>query len=307
MADAVWMRASYRRDMGVRTSTSRRWTVVGAAAAIAVGTLTVAGLNTANADISSGDRPVFISITPCRLVDTRATSTVGPKSSPLGPAETYTVTAHGTNGDCTGASAIPTDAVGLSLNVTAIRPTTNTFLTFWGDGANPGTSNLNPRAGGAPTPNAVNTPLSGTGTFNVYNDRGDVDIAVDVNGYYAPHDHDDRYVRRDELAIDDFVFSGIVNADGLTFRQIGDVPSGATPTITPVFAGNYLIGLTGLSIDDFDPQVYLTPRNAIDRACTVNFVNSDPGDPVTSVAVAVRCTDLVGVPVSTEFSFLIIN
>ncbi len=177
-----------------------RWAAVGAAVAITLGAVGLGGLNIASADVSEGDRPVFISINPCRLLDTRpGDATVGPKSSPLGPGETYTVTAHGDNGECVGASTIPTDALSLSLNVTAVGATAPTFLTFWGAGANPGTSNLNPRPGAAPTPNSVNTPLSASGTFNIYNDAGSVGAIVDVNGYYAHHDHDDRYAPRIDL------------------------------------------------------------------------------------------------------------
>lgn len=170
-----------------------RWAGVGAAVAITLGAVGLGGLNIASADVSSGDRPVFIPINPCRLLDTRSGAPVGPKTSPVGPGETYTVAAHGSNGRCTGASAIPSDALSLSLNVTAIGATSPTFLTFWGEGANPGTSNLNPRPGAAPTPNSVTTPLSASGTFNIYNDTGNVNIIADVNGYYVGHDHDDRY------------------------------------------------------------------------------------------------------------------
>ncbi|MFK7919446.1 MAG: hypothetical protein AB8G14_15325 [Ilumatobacter sp.] len=188
-----------------------RWAAVGAAVAVTLGGIAVGGLNIANADISSGDRPVFVPINPCRLMDTRSDQAVGPKSSPLGPGETVTVTAHGANGECADASAIPTDAVSLSLNVTATRTTANTFLTFWGDGDNPGTSNLNPRAGGAPTPNSVNTPLSETGTFNIFNNAGTTDVIVDVNGYYAHHDHDDRYYT--ETEVDAAIAAAIEAAD----------------------------------------------------------------------------------------------
>ena len=183
--------------MSMTTSGLRaRWAAVGAAVAIILGAAGIGSLNIANADVSEGDRPVFIPINPCRLVDTRPGDfTVGPRSNPIGPEETITVTAHGTNGECTGASTIPTDALSLSLNVTAVAPTSNTFLTFWGDGPNPGTSNLNPRAGGAPTPNSVNTPLSTTGTFNIFNNRGEVNVIVDVNGYYANPNHDDLYAQ----------------------------------------------------------------------------------------------------------------
>ncbi len=181
--------------MSTGTSALRtRWAAVGAAVAITLGAAGIGGLNIASADVSSGNRPVYISINPCRLVDTRPGDlTVGPRSAPIGAKQTITVTAHGSNGECTGASAIPADAVSLSLNVTAAGPTSNTFLTFWGEGPNPGTSNLNPRAGGAPTPNSVNVPLSSSGTFNIFNDRGSVNVIVDVNGYYANHNHDDRY------------------------------------------------------------------------------------------------------------------
>ncbi len=201
--------------MSTSTSALRtRWAAVGAAVAITIGGAGIGGLNIASADVSSGDRPVFISINPCRLVDTRPGDlTVGPRSTPIGAGETVTVTAHGSNGECTGPSAIPTDALSLSLNVTAVGPTSNTFLTFWGDGANPGTSNLNPRAGGAPTPNSVNTPLSTAGNFNIFNNRGEVNVIVDVNGYYADHNHDDRYE----------VLPTRLSAAPSDFQEVGDV------------------------------------------------------------------------------------
>lgn len=174
-----------------------RWAAIGAAVAVTIGAAGVGGFNLVNAEVSTGDRPVFVPITPCRLTDTRPGAlTVGPKTSPLGPAEVLTVTAHGSNGECTDGSAIPTDAVALSMNVTALNATGQTFLTFWGDGANPGTANLNPAPGQPPTPNAVNTPLSTAGTFNVFNERSSVDVVIDVNGYYAHHSHDDRYASR---------------------------------------------------------------------------------------------------------------
>jgi hypothetical protein len=159
----------------------------------------IVGLTTeqfAGADVTTGDRPVFVPIDPCRLADTRpAPNNVGPRDTPIGTAETVTFTAHGTNGDCT----VPADAVGLSLNVTALGATEQTFLTIWPSGTRPLAASLNPSPGEPPTPNAVNAPLSGTGTFEVYNDRGSVHVVVDVNGYYAHHDHDDRYYTRSQV------------------------------------------------------------------------------------------------------------
>ncbi len=170
-----------------------RWAAIGAAVAVTLG---AGGLAVVDATVTTGERTVFVAITPCRLVDTRPTSTVGPKSSPVGPGETHTVTAHGTTGDCT----IPTDAVALSLNVTAIGASAPTFLAIWPAGATrPDASSLNPGPGQPPTPNAVTTDLSADGRFSIFNLQGSVDVLVDVNGYYADHNHDDRYYTKSEV------------------------------------------------------------------------------------------------------------
>lgn len=164
------------------TITVKLRTLVAFATGLAVALVAVIVFQAWRADAAPGDvDSTFVPIAPCRLVDTRpAPDRVGPFGA-FGPAQTATVTAHGTNGNCT----IPADAVGLSLNVTAVGATANTFLTFWGDGARPVAANLNPRAGGPVAANAVNTPLSGSGTFQVFNKAGIVDIVVDVNGYYS--------------------------------------------------------------------------------------------------------------------------
>jgi hypothetical protein len=170
-----------------------RWAAIGAAVAVTLG---AGGLAVVDAAVTTGERTVFVAITPCRLVDTRPTSTVGPKSSPVGPGEVHTVTAHGTTGDCT----IPTDAVALSLNVTAIGATAPTFLAIWPAGATqPDASSLNPSPGQPPTPNAVTTDLSTDGRFSIFNLQGSVDVLVDVNGYYADHNHDDRYYTKPQV------------------------------------------------------------------------------------------------------------
>ena len=193
-----------------------RWAAIGAAVAVTLG---AGGIGLAGATIDSGERPVFVPVEPCRLFDTRpAPDTVGARSTPLGADETHTATAHGTNGDCT----LPTDAVGLSLNVTTIDATLPTFVTVWPGGARPKASSLNPAPGQPPTPNAVNTPLSDTGTFDVYNLQGTVNIIVDVNGYYADHNHDDRYIRTTEGRRLPFAF-GRVNADGTLGAHEGNV------------------------------------------------------------------------------------
>ncbi|MEM1331954.1 MAG: hypothetical protein AAGG08_00725 [Actinomycetota bacterium] len=172
-----------------------RWAAIGAAVAVTLGAGTLA---TVDATTSSGERAVFTAITTCRLVDTRPNGEGGPRTAPLGPAEVFTVTARGAQGECS-AAQLPDNAVALALNITALRATQQTFLTVWPDGPLPNGSSLNPAVGQPPTPNAVTTDLSPTGTFNVYNDAGNVDLIVDVVGYYTDHDHDDRYYTEAEV------------------------------------------------------------------------------------------------------------
>lgn len=169
-----------------------RWAAIGAAVAVSIGAVGVGGLNLVSAEVSSGDRPVFVPITPCRLVDTRpAPNNTGVQPGPIGPKDTYVIQVRGNTDPCP--ATIPADAAGLSLNVTALKATQQSFLTFWGDGPNPGTANLNPAPGQPPVPNAVNTPLGSNGSFQMYNDVGTVEVVIDVNGYYVSHNHDDLY------------------------------------------------------------------------------------------------------------------
>ena len=84
----------------------------------------------------------------------------------------------------TGLAGVPTDAVAVVLNVTAVRPSTRTFLTVFPSGTPPVVSDLNPPAGGT-EPNLVVATVSAGGTVSIYNDAGTVDVAVDVAGWYS--------------------------------------------------------------------------------------------------------------------------
>jgi hypothetical protein len=159
----------------------RSGTVIGFLAGTTLVIAGVAVFEAVAADAIGEEETTFVPMTPCRLVDTRpAPARVGTQGR-LRDDQTTTIVAHGTNGDCT----IPSTATGLSMNVTALRASAATYLTFWDEGERPEASSLNPVPGQPPTPNAVNVPLSATGTFLAYNAFGGVDIVVDVNGYYT--------------------------------------------------------------------------------------------------------------------------
>ena len=167
-----------------------RWSAIGAAVTIAVSaSVALASAGATNTD-GGGAGAVFVPITPCRLFDTRNASTVGPRSTPLANGETYTQPVTGANGDC----IIPTSATAVSMNVTIVNPTATSFLTVWpADGAQPLASNLNWLAGGPATPNKVDVKLSADGKIKLFDNAGSVDVLADVVGYYADHNHDDRY------------------------------------------------------------------------------------------------------------------
>jgi hypothetical protein len=157
-----------------------RWLAAGVAVAIGLGAVGVARLSAAPNTSPASLTP----ITPCRLTDTRpAPFQRGPRSTPLAAAETYVLTAWGANGDCT----IPASATALSMNVTVVNGTANSFLTvFPADVAKPEASSSNWTAGQAATPNAVTSPLSADGKLAIYNLAGTVDVVIDVVGYYQP-------------------------------------------------------------------------------------------------------------------------
>lgn len=171
-----------------------RWFGAGLAVALGLGGLVPSDVG---ASVSSGERSVFVPITPCRLFDTRpAPDTVGPRPAALGAGETFTVVARGVQGNCN----LPADATAVAMNVAVIGGTANSFLTvFPAGGTLPLSANLNWVAGQPPTPNKVDIGLSADGRLSFYNFAGTVNVAADVTGYYVDHTHDDRYYRKDEV------------------------------------------------------------------------------------------------------------
>ena len=140
---------------------------------------------------------VFVPVVPCRLFDTRpAPNNVGPRSTPLLAGDVYTQAVTGTSGNCT----VPSAATAVAMNVTTVNGTAPSYLTVWpADATRPLASNLNWIAGSPPTPNKVDVKLSSDGKIKLFNNGGSVDVLADVVGYYADHNHDDRYYTKAEV------------------------------------------------------------------------------------------------------------
>jgi hypothetical protein len=118
----------------------------------------------------------FTPAPPTRLLDTR--TTVGGHRGALGPNSVAALQVVGTAG-------IPADATSVVLNVTAVAPTTPTFVTVYPDGTpRPGTSALNIGVGQT-VPNLVVVPIGANGKVDFFNHDGQINLVADLAGYFT--------------------------------------------------------------------------------------------------------------------------
>ena len=280
-----------------------RWAAVGAAAAVSLG---AGGIGLVSATTSSGERAVLTTLDePCRIASLRpAPFTVGPRSAALAAGDTYSISARGAAGDCN----LPADAVALSTNVTALNATQDTNLRFWATGAErPTTANLNPSAGAPPISNAVTTGLSSDGRFDVYNFQGDVQIVIDVLGYYTDHNHDDRYYTKsqtDSMGAGDVIALGFVNAAVPEIQQ-ARTARGISLSVTNPAVGRIDLRVVGADTAEI-PIVLMTPHNGGSTARTCNSRTLSVAG-TTDYMVRFECFDAAGVSVTTSFQFTIID
>lgn len=153
--------------------------LVGAALAlVVVGRSSSPGLPPIKHAAITGVGGGYFPITPTRLVDTRAGSGFLGAGQRLttGNAATFTITG----------SAVPTGAGAVVLNVTAVTPDGDGFLSVYPatQTTAPSTSNLNFHAGEV-IPNVVIVSLPTSGALKFYSNTG-VDVIVDVAGYFSP-------------------------------------------------------------------------------------------------------------------------
>ena len=118
----------------------------------------------------------YTGISPARIWDSRS-----------GPGPTGRSSAGETrNVTVTGVGGVPANGVtAVVLNVTAVGPSAQTFITVWPMGENkPLASNLNVPPGDN-RPNLVIVKVGAAGQVSVYNEAGDLDLIADVAGYFS--------------------------------------------------------------------------------------------------------------------------
>lgn len=284
------------------TSTHRaRWAAIGAAVAVSLG---AGGFGIASATISSGERAAFVPITPCRVMDTRpAPDTVGVRATPLGSTDTHTIAVVGVSGNCN----VPIDATGVVMNVTAVGPTQPSFLTVFPAGvALPLASNLNYTAGQTPTPNAVTVDVPASGQVSFYNLAGTVNVVADIVGYYADHNHDDRYYTKAEL--DEYAAETALQSMFAVVNVNGSLRRGTPGTTSAQFAGGFTgdytvafprsvaecawVASVTASVDGnnpFDGQISVTLLSGNPNALYVQGGNSAGADAEVPFTVIASC------------------
>jgi hypothetical protein len=168
---------------------SRTWLATAAAVALTATLMFV--IQPWHADAAPGDMDTTtVALNPgCRLAATViGVNHVGPNTT-FGPGAVKTFQGTGTTtgipstsptGNCT----IPSTAVGLNMTVTALgAPGTDSNMAFWAGSPTPKPviASINPGPGLKQI--SVSTPLSSTGSFQVYNDSSTVDLFIDVVSY----------------------------------------------------------------------------------------------------------------------------
>jgi hypothetical protein len=129
--------------------------------------------------------PTVGALQPARLLDTRPVNQVGYSGSKPTPGQVITLPVAGHGGvPASGANAVV-------LNVTLADATDAGFVTVWGDGTQPDTSNLNVAGEGSTIANLVLAPIGADGAVRIYTSGGGHVIADAVTwfgsaGPYAP-------------------------------------------------------------------------------------------------------------------------
>ena len=143
----------------------------------------IQGYVTAGSDTSRGG--MIEMLHPTRIVDTR--TGLGGRSTPLGQTP-MAVTIRG-------AAGVPLEATlsdSVVVQVTAVSPTSDGYITVWPSGVTrPSVSHQNFAANGPSRGAFVITKIGADGKIQVYNSNGSTGILVDVLGYVTPREPND--------------------------------------------------------------------------------------------------------------------
>jgi hypothetical protein len=203
---------------------------------------------------------------PARILDTRTAT--GGHQAPLGANEVATLPVRGAGG-------VPADATAVVVNVTAVSPTTGTYLALTPDGQ-AGTSTVNVERGGIRANLAV-VGIGGDGAIRVRNAFGSTHVLVDVQGWFGPAEHG-RYVptAAPMRLLDTRTQGGALGAGETRYAYLGDAGQPASIRTATVF------GLTAVRPT---ATTYLTAWPAGTARPVVSNLNAAAGAIVPNTAI----------------------
>ncbi len=218
----------------------------------------------------------YVPLTPSRIVDTRAGSGEPYSGDTLGPGGSLNIQVAGRGG-------VPASGVSAALmNVTVTDTTAPSYLTVYPQGdSQPLASNLN-WLGGDTVANRVVVPVNPTtGQITVYNDQGNTDVVVDVDGYFTnggtPPANAGLFSTISPIRLLDTRTTGqALGPGGILTHQLAGV-DGIAPQATAV--------VTNVTVTDTTAPSYLTvyPGPTRPLASDVNWL---PGQTVPNLTVA---------------------
>ena len=210
----------------------------------------------------------YTPVTPARVADTRSTTRLAADSSRVF--------------QLTGLGGVPSAGVGsVIFNLTAVNHTAQTFLTVYPTGSSrPLSSSLNPHPG-VVAPNLVIGKVGTDGSVTIYNERGTVDVIIDVVGWLPSNvvaGADSLTVTEDDPATGVAVLTNDTDLDGSPLK----VKSVAQPA-----HGTAAVAAGGLSVTYRPDANYCnTPSNPADAFDYTLF-----GGATATVSVTVTCVD----------------
>ncbi len=165
------------------TATSATVVVPTGTGTVTVGASGALGAGTQSSSFTFLSGTAYAALQPYRICDTRAGSSTECSGQGLSPGGTLNVQVTGVTGPQ--GQSVPADAQSVVLNVTAIDGSAGTFLTVYPAGsAVPNASNLNVPAH-LNEANLVVAALGSGGQVSLYNSQGSINVAIDVEGYFA--------------------------------------------------------------------------------------------------------------------------
>lgn len=207
---------------------------------------------------------------PVRFLDTR--TGVGGHLGQLGPGGVLRLLVAGSNG-------VPADAQAVVFNLTEVNGTAGSYLAAWPDGqAWPGISNLN-FPGGRVQANRAIVTVGSSGFIDITNSQGNVDVLVDVAGWFSGGASGDQTGLRFTPVSPTRIFDTRSGIGG----HPGPIGSGQTATVTPTSPGTALS--MNAAVLNASTNSYLGVYPTAAAAGQTSDINFQPGDILPNLVI----------------------